>query len=115
MEAVTPAQYNITRPTSAHPFLFSEEHRMRRLLVVAAGLALVLAAQPRLGAADQKEVPPVLSYTMKSIDGKDVDLSKYQGKVVLVVNVASKCGLTPQYKGLEALHEKYAKDGLAVL
>lgn len=67
--------------------------------------------------AEEKEtkVAPVLDFTMKSLDGKPVDLSKYQGKVVLIVNVASKCGLTPQYKGLQALHEKYGKDGLAIL
>ena len=62
-----------------------------------------------------KKVPAVLNFKMKDIDGKDVDLSKYQGKVVLFVNVASKCGYTPQYKGLEALHEKYAKDGLVII
>jgi glutathione peroxidase len=52
---------------------------------------------------------------MKSLDGKDVNLSRYAGKVVLIVNVASECGYTPQYKGLQALHDKYAKDGLVVL
>jgi glutathione peroxidase len=56
-----------------------------------------------------------LNLTMKSLDGKDIDLNKYQGKVVLIVNVASKCGLTPQYEQLQALHEKHAEDGLAVL
>jgi glutathione peroxidase len=60
-------------------------------------------------------VPVALNFTMTSLDGKAVELSKYQGKVVLMVNVASECGLTPQYKGLQALHEKYGKDGLAVL
>jgi len=52
---------------------------------------------------------------MKTLDGKMADLSKYQGKVVLMVNVACKCGLTPQYKGLQGLHAKYAKEGLSVL
>jgi glutathione peroxidase len=61
------------------------------------------------------ETSKPLSFTMKSLDGKDVELSDYEGKVVLIVNVASKCGLTPQYDQLQALHEKYAKDGLAVL
>jgi glutathione peroxidase len=56
-----------------------------------------------------------LSFTMKSLAGKDVDLSDYEGKVVLMVNVASKCGLTPQYDQLQALHEKHAEDGLAVI
>lgn len=54
-------------------------------------------------------------FTVKSIKGKEVDLSKYKGKVLLVVNVASKCGLTPQYEQLESLHEKYSDKGLAVL
>jgi glutathione peroxidase len=62
-----------------------------------------------------EKVGPALDFKMKNIKGDDVDLSKYQGKVVLMVNVASKCGLTPQYKELEGLHEKYADKGLAVL
>lgn len=62
-----------------------------------------------------EKVPPVLNFTMKSLEGEPVDLSKYQGKVVLMVNVASKCGLTPQYEGLQALHEKYGKQGLVIL
>lgn len=59
--------------------------------------------------------PTALSFKVQSLDGKEVDLSQYQGKVVLVVNVASKCGLTPQYKALEALYEKYKGQGLMVL
>jgi glutathione peroxidase len=52
---------------------------------------------------------------LQTIDGGDSSLGAYAGKVRLVVNVASRCGLTPQYAGLEALHEKYAERGFAVL
>ncbi len=55
-----------------------------------------------------------LDFKMKSIDGKDVDLSKYKGEVVLMVNVASQSGLTPQYKQLEAVYSKYKDQGFAV-
>jgi glutathione peroxidase len=61
------------------------------------------------------KVPAALNFKMKGLDGKPVDLSKYKGKVVLMVNVASQCGLTPQYEALEGLHEKYAEKGLSVL
>ena len=61
------------------------------------------------------EVPKVLDFKMKSLTEQDVDLSKYQGKVVMMVNVASKCGLTPQYQGLQELHKKYSGAGLAIL
>jgi glutathione peroxidase len=52
---------------------------------------------------------------LKDIDGKETTLKPYQGKVVLVVNVASRCGFTPQYKGLETIYEKYKDKGFAVL
>jgi glutathione peroxidase len=81
------------------------------------GIAVLGAGALLVRAEDQgaKKVPAVLNFTMKSLDGKDVPLSKYQGKVVLIVNVASRCGYTPQYKGLQALHDKYAAKGLAIL
>ncbi len=56
-----------------------------------------------------------LDFTMKDIDGHDVDLSKYKGQVVLIVNVASKCGFTPQYKQLQELYDKYRDQGLRIL
>lgn len=55
------------------------------------------------------------SFTVKTIDDKDQPLSAYKGKVVLVLNVASKCGLTPQYKGLQELYEKYKKKGFEIV
>lgn len=61
------------------------------------------------------KVPPVLDFTMNSLDGKAVDLAQYKGKVVLIVNTASQCGFTPQYAGLEKLHEKYEAKGLQIL
>ena len=54
-------------------------------------------------------------FTATSIAGDDVDLAAYRGKAVLVVNTASKCGFTPQYEGLEALHRRFGDDGLVVL
>jgi glutathione peroxidase len=57
----------------------------------------------------------VLDFTMKNIDGKDVKLDSYRGKVLLLVNVASKCGYTPQYEGLQATYAKYRDQGLVVL
>src|SRR5947209_806711 len=55
------------------------------------------------------------SIPLKDIDGKETSLAAYKGKVLLIVNVASKCGLTPQYKPLEALQEKYKDKGFTVL
>jgi glutathione peroxidase len=52
---------------------------------------------------------------MKSLQGEDVDLMHYQGNVLLIVNVASACGYTPQYRGLQALYDRYALQGFAVL
>lgn len=82
-------------------------------LLPALGLLASLAA-PASG-ADEKKPSSVLDFKVKDIDGAEVALSKYQGKVLLIVNTASQCGLTPQYKGLEALYEKYKGEGLEVL
>jgi glutathione peroxidase len=57
----------------------------------------------------------VYDLTVKDIDGKQSSLKAYQGKVILIVNVASRCGFTPQYKNLEAVYEKYKDKGFAVL
>ncbi len=54
-------------------------------------------------------------FTMKTIDGKQLPLSSFKGKTVLVVNVASQCGFTPQYTALEAVYEKYKSKGLVIV
>jgi glutathione peroxidase len=82
------------------------------LLGLAMGMAslAVVAAEP-----SAKQPASVLDFHAKDINGTDVPLSKYQGKVLLIVNTASQCGLTPQYKGLEAAFEKYKDQGFEVL
>ncbi len=72
---------------------------------------LLLLAAP-LWAADTKSIHDLV---LKDIDGKAAPLTPYKGQVLLVVNVASQCGATPQYAGLEALHRKYKAKGFAVL
>jgi glutathione peroxidase len=77
------------------------------------GDAGVVASRPT---SDKAAPASALGFTVKDIAGEEVDLArKYRGKVVLIVNVASRCGYTKQYGGLETLHEKYAAKGLAVL
>ncbi|EON25790.1 MULTISPECIES: glutathione peroxidase [Nocardioides] len=57
----------------------------------------------------------IKDFSARAIDGSETDLSAYDGQVVLVVNTASKCGFTPQYKGLQELQDKYGPDGFTVL
>jgi glutathione peroxidase len=57
----------------------------------------------------------VLDFTLNSLDGKPAPLADYRGKVVLIVNVASRCGYTPQYTGLEKIYEKYKDRGFVIL
>lgn len=75
-------------------------------------LLAILALLLSVGSMAQNTV---YDFTVKDIDGNDVSLADYKGKVLLIVNTASKCGLTPQYQGLEALYRKYKEQGLEIL
>ena len=104
---------------------------MYRTIALAAALGLALGAgcsakagsggtvsestSSSANAGGTADCPAALNFTEKSIDGKDVNLCSYKGDVVLIVNVASKCGFTPQYKGLEELNKKYSGRGLKIL
>src|SRR5690242_12795536 len=57
----------------------------------------------------------IYDFTANSLKGEEVPLKKFEGQVLLIVNTASACGFTPQYRGLEALHQEYAPRGFAVL
>lgn len=84
------------------------------LLLAALGLVAVMSAlEPAVAA--QKKVAPALNFTMNDIDGNPVQLSKFQGDVIMIVNVASLCGNTPQYAGLQKLYDQYKKKGLVIL
>lgn len=76
---------------------------MKTLAILLSMIALTASA------ADFQDIP------LKTIDGKETTLKDYKDRVVLIVNVASECGYTQQYAGLQALHEKYEKEGLTVL
>ena len=82
-------------------------------LLTALALAVLTGAQTQPSGVTK--VSAALNFTMNSIDGRPIDLSKYHGRVVLMVNVASQCGYTPQYAGLEELYKKYAANGLSIL
>ena len=84
---------------------------LRFLTLGAVACVALAAARPAVA----QEGNTVLSYVVKDIDGKDVDLSQYKGDVLLIVNTASQCGLTPQYAALEALYDKYKDQGFKVL
>ena len=89
------------------------------MLIVKSALIVFLLASALCRAASAAAVtgncPALLDHRFASLQGKPQDLCQYRGKVVLVVNTASYCGYTEQYKGLQALYDKYQKQGLVVL
>jgi glutathione peroxidase len=84
-------------------------------IVTFASIALTWDGGDPLKEGENMTEKSVLDFTMKSIDGDDVKLDTYSGKVLLLVNVASKCGYTPQYRGLESVYKKYKEQGLVIM
>lgn len=80
----------------------------------AAVAVVALAGFAVVGTAEDKKMSP-LDFKMKDIDGKEFDLAKLKGKVVLFVNVATNCGYTKQYEGMQELFAKYEKDGFVIV
>ena len=75
---------------------------------------LLLAVLMTVLHAGEKKMS-IYDFSVKTIDGEEISMEQYRGKVLLIVNVASKCGFTEQYEGLEALYKKYNKEGFMVL
>ena len=86
----------------------------RTLSLLLVALFAILAVYP-IASAEEKMPKSALDFTLDSIDGKPYALSQHKGEVVLLVNVASKCGFTPQYTGLEQLYTTYHDKGLTVI
>src|SRR5579883_1274144 len=90
------------------------EFGMKKLLSIATALFAIATQSPGVaGAGDQHG--NAFDFEFTALNEKPMPLSQYRGKVLLVVNTASFCGFTPQYKGLEALWEKYRDRGLVVI
>ena len=85
------------------------------LFLVLAFLITSCEQQPSNKKSEANMQSKIYSFTMNDIDGKAVSLSQYQGKVLLIVNVASKCGYTKQYAGLQKLYGKYKDNGFVIL
>jgi glutathione peroxidase len=88
--------------------------KLHKALTLILSLAGITACTPGLS-DEAAEADSPWAFTVKDIQGNEVDLAKYKGQVALIVNVASKCGLTPQYEQLNAVYEKYKDRGFAML
>jgi len=85
------------------------------MLILSAFLVVVRQNQSKAATMIQPQANSVYDFTVKTIDGQDKNLGDYKGKVLLIVNTASHCGFTPQYKGLEAIYQEFKDKGFEVL
>lgn len=86
------------------------------IAVIAIGLvAVFVSARTFNSTPSGNKAASVYDFALKDIDGNQVKLEQYRGKAVMIVNVASRCGFTPQYEGLEAIYRKYKDQGFVVL
>ena len=76
---------------------------------------LILSLLAGISGAKETKMKTIYDIPVKSIDGKETNLSTYKGKPLLIVNTASECGYTPQYKGLQAIYDQYKSKGFVVL
>jgi glutathione peroxidase len=104
MTLVSSITYMIVTPPELFPFSSIITQVMKKLIG-----AICLMSAALFGASN------VYEFTMNSIEGQPMPLQKFEGKVMLIVNVASKCGFTPQYEGLEAVYEKYKDQGFVIV
>ncbi len=87
---------------------------MKHIIAIVTAVAL-LATAATTQTKKENTMSPLYNFTMKTIDGRDKSLADYKGKVVMIVNVASFCGYTPQYKDLEAIYKQYKDKGFVIL
>lgn len=85
------------------------------VLLIVGGLWATRAFSANMSRASADDAASIYDLSLESLGGEPVDMSQYRGTVALVVNTASKCGLTPQYEGLEKLHRELSPQGFAVL
>lgn len=91
---------------------------MKKLIIIASIFLivnLISASDKSLKTNEGKNIESVHEFSVKDINGKDVSLSDFKGKVLLIVNVASKCGYTRQYSGLQKIYDKYKEQGFEIL
>ncbi len=85
------------------------------VVVCAAAFSLILTSRASDKPGGKDKMNSIYDFSLKDIDHKQVSLSQYRGKVVMIVNVASRCGFTPQYEGLQKLYLKYKDQGFVIL